>query len=31
MSPSDDTATPALLRIEGPIATITMNRPSGFN
>jgi enoyl-CoA hydratase/carnithine racemase len=27
-SPSDD---PALLRIEGPIATITLNRPAAFN
>jgi enoyl-CoA hydratase/carnithine racemase len=27
-SPPDD---PALLRIEGPIATITLNRPSAFN
>jgi enoyl-CoA hydratase/carnithine racemase len=27
-SPSDD---PALLRIEGPIATITLNRPGAFN
>src|SRR6478735_11930599 len=28
VSPSDD---PALLRIEGPIATITLNRPGAFN
>ena len=27
-SPSDD---PALLRIEGAIATITLNRPTAFN
>ena len=27
-SPSDD---PALLRVEGPIASITLNRPSAFN
>jgi len=32
MSTSDDTASePALLRIEGPIATITLNRPAAFN
>jgi enoyl-CoA hydratase/carnithine racemase len=31
MSTSDDTAAPALLRIEGPIATITLNRPAAFN
>jgi hypothetical protein len=31
MSTSDDTATPALLRTEGPIATITLNRPAAFN
>ncbi len=32
MPTSDDTAaSPALLRIEGPIATITLNRPSAFN
>lgn len=30
MPTSDDTA-PALLRIEGPIATITLNRPAAFN
>jgi len=27
-APADD---PALLRIEGPIATITLNRPAAFN
>src|SRR5882757_6908892 len=27
----DPTAGPALLRIEGPIATITLNRPAAFN
>ena len=27
----DTTADPALLRIEGPIATITLNRPAAFN
>src|ERR1700710_694797 len=27
----DHTADPALLRIEGPIATITLNRPAAFN
>src|SRR6195256_5778533 len=27
----DPTADPALLRIEGPIATITLNRPAAFN
>jgi enoyl-CoA hydratase/carnithine racemase len=26
-----DTSDPALLRIDGPIATITLNRPAGFN
>src|SRR5258707_12914099 len=33
MPTSDDTAAsdPALLRIEGPIATITLNRPAAFN
>src|SRR6187551_3500354 len=32
MPTSDDTASdPALLRIEGPIATITLNRPAAFN
>src|SRR6478609_7202394 len=32
MSSSDNTAgEPALLRIEGPIATITLNRPAAFN
>src|SRR6266403_5612174 len=32
MSTSDDTASaPALLRIEGPIATIRLNRPAAFN
>ena len=33
MPTSDDTAAdaPALLRIDGPIATITLNRPTGFN
>jgi enoyl-CoA hydratase/carnithine racemase len=32
MSTSDDTASaPALLRIEGAIATITLNRPAAFN
>ena len=33
MPTSDDTAAdaPALLRIEGPIATITLNRPDAFN
>src|SRR6266446_6366110 len=32
MSTSDYTASaPALLRIEGPIATITLNRPAAFN
>ncbi len=30
MTTSDETA-PALLRIEGPIATITLNRPAAFN
>jgi enoyl-CoA hydratase/carnithine racemase len=30
MPTSDETA-PALLRIEGPIATITLNRPAAFN
>ena len=30
MSTSDETA-PALLRIEGPVATITLNRPAAFN
>jgi len=30
MPTSDDTA-PALLRIEGPVATITLNRPAAFN
>jgi enoyl-CoA hydratase/carnithine racemase len=29
MPTSDDT--PALLRIEGPVATITLNRPAAFN
>ena len=32
MPTSDDTRRrPALLRIEGPIATITLNRPAAFN
>ena len=31
MPTSDDTTAPALLRIEGPIATITLNRPAAFN
>ena len=35
MPASDTTAAPstepALLRIEGPIATITLNRPAAFN
>ena len=32
MSTSDNTASePALLRIEGPVATITLNRPAAFN
>jgi len=35
MPAPDHTATlphdPALLRIEGPIATITLNRPAAFN
>src|SRR6184192_58211 len=33
MPTSDDTAAdaPALLRVEGPIATITLNRPAAFN
>src|SRR5467141_4751259 len=35
MPASDHTATPAsdpaLLRIDGPIATITLNRPAAFN
>lgn len=33
MPTSDDTAAsaPAPLRIEGPIATITLNRPAAFN
>src|SRR5215213_11374065 len=33
MPTSDETAAdaPALLRIEGPIATITLNRPAAFN
>src|SRR4051795_2187325 len=31
MPTPDDTAAPALLRIEGPVATITLNRPAAFN
>ena len=31
MPTPDDPATPALLRIEGSIATITLNRPAAFN
>ncbi|WKA27108.1 enoyl-CoA hydratase/isomerase family protein [Bradyrhizobium roseum] len=31
MPTSDDPAAPALLRIEGSIATITLNRPAAFN
>ena len=30
-APSDQTADPALLAIDGPIATITLNRPASFN
>ena len=29
--PPDETADPALLVIEGPVATITLNRPASFN